>query len=59
MNGCHYIENNTNKLFYVYQNEVVIAMTGAIEPFSKTGYFVNQRVGKFELGNNPIKKCHT
>ena len=62
MNGCQYIENNTNKLFYVYQNDVVIAMTGAtigkfaIVPFSETGYFVNQRVGKFELGNNPIKK---
>ena len=27
MNGCQYIENNTNKLFYVYQNDVVIAMT--------------------------------
>ena len=65
MNGCQYIENNTNKLFYVYQNDVVIAMTGAtigkfaIVPFSETGYFVNQRVGKFEFGNNPIKKCHT
>lgn len=62
MNGCQYIENNTNKLFYVYQNDVVIAMTGAtigkfaIVPFSETGYFVNQRVGKFEFGNNPIKK---
>ena len=62
MNGCQYIENNTNKLFYVYQNDVVIAMTGAtigkfaIVPVSETGYFVNQRVGKFELGNNPIKK---
>ena len=29
MNGCQYIENNTNKLFYVYQNDVVIAMIGA------------------------------
>ena len=62
MNGCQYIENNANKLFYVYQNDVVIAMTGAtigkfaIVPYSETGYFVNQRVGKFELGNNPIKK---
>ena len=65
MNGCQYIENNTNKLFYVYQNDVVIAMTGAtigkfaIVPFCETGCFVNQRVGKFEFGNNPIKKCHT
>lgn len=62
MNGCQYIDNNANKLFYVYQNDVVIAMTGAtigkfaIVPYSETGYFVNQRVGKFELGNNPIKK---
>ena len=62
MNGCQYIDNNANKLFHVYQNDVVIAMTGAtigkfaIVPYSKTGYFVNQRVGKFELGNNPIKK---
>ena len=62
MNGCQYIENNANKQFYAYQNDVVIAMTGAtigkfaIVPFSVTGYFVNQRVGKFELGNNPIEK---
>ena len=62
MNGCQCIENNANKLFYAYQNDVVIAMTGAtigkfaIVPYSETGYFVNQRVGKFELGNNPIKK---
>ena len=62
MNGCQYIENNANKQFYAYQNDVVIAMTGAtigkfaIVPYSETGYFVNQRVGKFELGNNPIER---
>ena len=62
MNGCQYIDNNANKQFYAYQNDVVIAMTGAtigkfaIVPYSEKGYFVNQRVGKFELGNNPIEK---
>ena len=62
MNGCQYIDNNANKQFYAYQNDVVIAMTGAtigkfaIVPYRETGYFVNQRVGKFELGTNPIEK---
>ena len=51
MNGCQYIENNANKHFYAYQNDVVIAMTGAtvgkfaIVPFSVTGYFVIRESG--------------
>ncbi len=61
-NGCQYVEDNTNKDFYAYQNDIVIAMTGAtigkfaIVPFNETGFFVNQRVGKFNLGNNPIER---
>ena len=62
MNGCQYLESNPNKQFYAYQNDIVIAMTGAtigkfaIVPFCETGYFVNQRVGKFDLGENPVKR---
>lgn len=56
-------EENARKsaLFFVSGGDLLIAMTGAttgkigIVPYSKENITVNQRVGKFFLGNNPIK----
>ena len=42
--------------------DLIIAMTGAtlgkvcIIPYHTTDYYINQRVGKFFLGDNPINK---
>lgn len=51
------------KLFYSVPGDIFIAMTGAttgkigILPFCKEKVVVNQRVGKFSLGKEPIKKA--
>lgn len=51
------------KLFYSVPGDIFIAMTGAttgkigILPFCKDRVVVNQRVGKFFLGKEPIKKA--
>ena len=53
----------TAKEFYVTGGELLIAMTGAtigkfaLVPKIKQGALVNQRVGKFFLGNSPLKKA--
>lgn len=57
-------EENARKssLFYVRSGDVLIAMTGAttgkigIVPYSRENITVNQRVGKFFLGSQPIEK---
>lgn len=49
--------------FYVNSGDILIAMTGAttgkigIVPMSNEPIVVNQRVGKFFLGDNPIEKA--
>lgn len=49
--------------FYVQSGDILIAMTGAttgkigIVPFTDEPIVVNQRVGKFFLGDNPIEKA--
>lgn len=49
--------------FFVQSGDILIAMTGAttgkigMVPLSKEPIVVNQRVGKFFLGNNPIEKA--
>lgn len=54
-------EKATN--FFVRSGDVLIAMTGAttgkigIVPLSDESIVVNQRVGKFFLGSNPIEKA--
>jgi type I restriction enzyme S subunit len=58
------LESNTIKAsdFMVSAGDVLIAMTGAtigkfcIVPYLQNNTYVNQRVGKFFLGNDPIKK---
>lgn len=65
LNNCsHVLESNTIKAsdFMVSAGDVLIAMTGAtigkfcIVPYLQNNTYVNQRVGKFFLGNDPIKK---
>ena len=64
LNSCACVDNNNLSKcsdFRVNFGDVVIAMTGAtIGKFSLVSTFsdvyVNQRVGKFYLGENPIKK---
>ena len=62
---CSYInEDKADKAkdFVVKAGDLVIAMTGAtigkfaMVPYSSEVLLVNQRVGKFFLGNNPVKK---
>lgn len=53
---------NNAKSYKVKEGDVVIAMTGAtigkigIVPNLKSTILVNQRVGMFDLGNNPLEK---
>ena len=55
-------QTNIDEKFIAKAGEVIIAMTGAtigkyaIVPLSSKKIFVNQRVGIFKLGNEPIKK---
>ena len=65
LNNCsHVLKSNTIKAsdFMVSAGDVLIAMTGAtigkfcIVPYLQNNTYVNQRVGKFFLGNDPIKK---
>lgn len=62
---CDYVsEENAlkSKLFYVQGGDLLIAMTGAttgkigIVPYSNDNLTVNQRVGKFFLGDDPLNK---
>lgn len=58
---AEYAQKATN--FYVNSGDILIAMTGAttgkigIVPMSNEPIVVNQRVGKFFLGDNPIEKA--
>jgi type I restriction enzyme S subunit len=62
---CSYVdEDKTDKAkdFVVKAGDLLIAMTGAtigkfaMVPYSSEMLLVNQRVGKFFLGNNPVEK---
>ena len=62
---CSYVdENKINKVndFKVRAGDLLIAMTGAtigkfaMVPYSSETLLVNQRVGKFFLGNKPVEK---
>ena len=62
---CSYVDEDKidkAKDFKVNAGDLLIAMTGAtigkfaIVPYSSNTLLVNQRVGKFFLGNNPIEK---
>ena len=57
MTDCQCIENCENTQFLAKRFDLVIAMTGAtIGKFaiSQRNYWVNQRVGRFELGDTPL-----
>jgi len=65
MSDCSFVlESNVLKAsdFKISTGDVLIAMTGAtigkfcIIPYLQENVYVNQRVGKFFLGNNPLKK---
>jgi type I restriction enzyme S subunit len=65
MLDCSYVlESNASKAidFKASTGDVLIAMTGAtigkfcIVPYLRNNIYVNQRVGKFFLGNNPLEK---
>jgi type I restriction enzyme S subunit len=59
MTDCQCIDGFNNKQFYATKFDLVIAMTGAtIGKFaiSQRDYWVNQRVGRFDLENNPLSK---
>ena len=59
MTNCECINGFANPLFIAKQYDLVIAMTGAtIGKFavSERNYLVNQRVGRFELGEHPLKR---
>ena len=65
LSECSYVdEDKTDKAkdFVVKAGDLLIAMTGAtigkfaMVPYSSEMLFVNQRVGKFFLGNNPVEK---
>ena len=65
LDGLSHVEkHNSEKAhnFRVYKGDILIAMTGAtigkigIVPKFKNELYVNQRVGKFFLGDDPIKK---
>lgn len=62
---CSYVDKDKTdkaKDFIVKAGDLLIAMTGAtigkfaMVPYSSEVLLVNQRVGKFFLGNNPVKK---
>lgn len=62
---CSYVDEdkaNKAKDFVVKAGDLLIAMTGAtigkfaMVPYSSEVLLVNQRVGKFFLGNNPVEK---
>lgn len=62
---CSYVEKdkaNKAKDFTIKTGDLLIAMTGAtigkfaMVPYSSELLLVNQRVGKFYLGNNPIER---
>lgn len=62
---CSYVEKdkaNKVKDFTIKTGDLLIAMTGAtigkfaMVPYSSELLLVNQRVGKFYLGNNPIER---
>lgn len=66
LDGCDCVEaEHTNKAqnFYVKSGDILIAMTGAttgkigIVPLCNEPIVVNQRVGKFFLGEKPIEKA--
>ena len=65
LNNCsHVLKSNTIKAsdFMVSAGDVLIRLTGGtigkfyIVPYLQNNTYVNQRVGKFFLGNDPIKK---
>lgn len=65
LNECSYVSPDKIDLakdFTVQGGDLLIAMTGAtigkfaIVPYSTETLLVNQRVGKFFLGNNPIER---
>ena len=65
LNDCSYVSSDKvdcAKDFTVQGGDLLIAMTGAtigkfaIVPYSTETLLVNQRVGKFFLGRNPIEK---
>ena len=59
MADCQCIENLDNSQFLAKRFDLVIAMTGAtIGKFaiSQRDYWVNQRVGRFELGDTPLNR---
>lgn len=62
---CSYVDEdkaNKAKDFVVKAGDLLIAMTGAtigkfaMVPYSSEVLLINQRVGKFFLGNNPVEK---
>ena len=65
LSECSYVDEdkiNKAKDFKVNAGDLLIAMTGAtigkfaMVPYSSDTLLVNQRVGKFFLGNNPVEK---
>ena len=59
MSDSQCISDFTNVSYFAHRYDLVIAMTGAtIGKFavSQREYLINQRVGRFDLGNNPIYK---
>lgn len=65
LNDCSYVSSekvDCAKDFIVQGGDLLIAMTGAtigkfaIVPYSTETLLVNQRVGKFFLGKNPVEK---
>ena len=59
MSDSQCIFDFTNVSYFAHRYDLVIAMTGAtIGKFavSQREYLINQRVGRFDLGNNPISK---
>lgn len=68
LSECSYVDQDKvdkAKDFIVGAGDLLIAMTGAtigkfaMVPYSSEILLVNQRVGKFFLGDNPVKNCHS
>lgn len=66
MNELAYVDINSMNISQSYEakcGDVLIAMTGAtvgkiaLVPAIADKIYINQRVGKFDLGNNPIEKA--
>lgn len=66
LDSCDYVAEEYAKKaknFYVKSGDILIAMTGAttgkigMVPFCNEPVVVNQRVGKFFLGENPVEKA--